>query len=309
MKHCPRCQSTYTDDTLQFCLQDGTVLLNAVAATPPPEASPPVDAAATGGWKQTEAPTVVRQPPSQPVNTGQNQSAPSAAAGTSAHQAEPRKSSTGLVIFLTALVTLLLFGGGIGAWYLLRNRGAAEVATNSNVNNSPKPQSNRNSSNASSDRGNANASPTATPPDSNANTNSNAARSVDTTQIKSEVSDKVEDWAAALESGNLNAHLGSYADRLDYYYNARDVGIGAVRSDKQRAFGSFDDFRMDISNLRVTPDASGEKATAVFDKEWAFEGEDNRNRGKVQSQLQLTKIGGVWRITGERDLKIYYTER
>jgi hypothetical protein len=29
MKHCPKCQSTYTDDTLGFCLQDGTFLLQA----------------------------------------------------------------------------------------------------------------------------------------------------------------------------------------------------------------------------------------------------------------------------------------
>jgi ketosteroid isomerase-like protein len=292
MKHCPRCQSTYTDDTLQFCLQDGSVLVNAAAAVPE---TPAPDAAAATGGNQLEAPTVVRQ--QQPVDTGQNQFAPPAA---------PKKSSTGLVIFLTALVTLLLFGGGIVAWYLLQNRGAAEVAINSNAGNSPAP-SNRNSSDAN--RGNANASPSPTPSNSNTNSNSNNAPSVNAAQIKSEVSDKVNDWAAAIESGNLNAHLSSYADRLDYYYNARDVGIGAIRSDKQRAFGSFDDFRMEISNLRVTPDASGEKATAVFDKEWEFEGEDNRNKGKVQSQLQLTKIGGVWRITGERDLKIYYTER
>lgn len=28
MKRCPKCQSSYTDDTLGFCLQDGTALLN-----------------------------------------------------------------------------------------------------------------------------------------------------------------------------------------------------------------------------------------------------------------------------------------
>jgi hypothetical protein len=286
MKHCPRCQSTYTDDTLQFCLQDGAVLVNASEA-------PPTNPA----WNQTEAPTVVRQT----INTPQSR-----VTQTDARQSERKKSSTALVIFLTALVTLLLFGVGIGAWSVLRNRGT-EVVVNSNGNNSPKP-SNKNSSNANANKGNANASPTAAPP---SNTNSNASPtppSIDAEQIKSEVSDEVHDWAASLESGNLNAHMSNYADRLDYYYNSRNVAVGTVRGDKQRAFGSFDEFRVEISNMRVTPDASGEKATAVFDKEWEFEGADNRSKGKAQSQLQLTKIDGAWRITGEKDLKVYYTE-
>lgn len=286
MKYCPNCQSTYTDDTLQFCLQDGTVLVNA-SETP-----------ITVGWKDTEAPTVVRPT----VSTQQNQL-------PSADTPPPvaKTSRTGLVIFLTALTTLLLFGAGIGAWYLLRNRGA-EVAINSSVNNSPKP-ANKNSSNANANKGNANASPTPSPANTNTNANSSPTPRIDAGQIKSDVSEKVNGWAQSLEAGDLNAHMSNYADRLDYYYTARDASLGAVRSDKQRAFGSFDDFRMEISNLRVTPDADGEKATAVFDKEWEFEGAENRNKGKAQSQLQLTKIDGDWRITGERDLKVYYTEK
>ena len=61
--------------------------------------------------------------------------------------------------------------------------------------------------------------------------------------------------------------------------------------------------------MRVSPDASGESATAVFDKEWVFEGAGKYNAGKVQTQLQLRKFGGDWRITGERDLKVYYVDK
>jgi len=278
MKYCPACHSTYTDDTLQFCLQDGTNLV-AVAENP-----------TTGASWNDEAATVV-VPPAKVTR-----------------QIEPKKSSTALVIILTALATLLLFGGGLGAWYLWRNRGT-EVIVNANVNSANSNSSNRANktvANANTNKANANNSPT---PSANANTNATVPPSVDIERIKSEVSDKVQDWAESLESGNLNAHLNNYADRLDYYYNSRNVGIAAVRADKQRAFGQFDDFHVEISNLRVTPDASGEKATAVFDKEWEFEGEENRNKGKAQSQLQLTKIGNAWRVTGEKDLKVYYTEK
>jgi hypothetical protein len=65
---------------------------------------------------------------------------------------------------------------------------------------------------------------------------------------------------------------------------------------------------MNISNLSVTPDATGERATAVFDKEWVFDGAEKSSSGKVKSELQMRKINGEWKITSERDLKVYYIE-
>ncbi len=80
--------------------------------------------------------------------------------------------------------------------------------------------------------------------------------------------------------------MNLYAGTVDYY-NRKGIGAGSIRSDKQRAFNDFDSIEMNISNLSITPDASGERATAVFDKEWVFEGEEKYSAGKVQSQLQL----------------------
>ncbi|MEQ1923696.1 MAG: hypothetical protein ABL952_14410, partial [Pyrinomonadaceae bacterium] len=39
MKICPRCQKTYSDDNLNFCLEDGSVLTQAAAE--PPQSPPP----------------------------------------------------------------------------------------------------------------------------------------------------------------------------------------------------------------------------------------------------------------------------
>src|SRR5436190_23473883 len=36
MKRCPTCQRTYTDASLNFCLEDGTPLLSEAAQAPPP---------------------------------------------------------------------------------------------------------------------------------------------------------------------------------------------------------------------------------------------------------------------------------
>ena len=81
----------------------------------------------------------------------------------------------------------------------------------------------------------------------------------------------------------------------------RGASVGFVRNDKQKAFSTYNDIEIDISNMRVSPDASGEKATVVFDKQWRFEGDEKISEGKVQQQLQLRKIGGAWKITAKID--------
>jgi hypothetical protein len=60
MKVCPRCQKTYTDENLNFCLEDGSVLTQASAAAPPATEQvlinqtrmppPPNQSGAQGSW-------------------------------------------------------------------------------------------------------------------------------------------------------------------------------------------------------------------------------------------------------------------
>ena len=64
---------------------------------------------------------------------------------------------------------------------------------------------------------------------------------------------------------------------------------------------------MNIDNVRVTLDETGAGAQVVLDKSWKFEGE-RCSKGKVQQQLRLAGIDGRWRITSERDLKVYPDE-
>ncbi len=101
--------------------------------------------------------------------------------------------------------------------------------------------------------------------------------------------------------------MNYYADTIDYY-SKKGASLESVRKDKEKAFSKFYNIEMNFSNMRVTPDASGMRAVAVFDKEWNFEGDESYSAGKVQTQLQLQKFDGRWLITGEKDLKIYYTE-
>ena len=130
----------------------------------------------------------------------------------------------------------------------------------------------------------------------------------DESAAKSDVADVINSWKGASENRNLNSHMSYYADTVDYY-KAGNVGASKVRADKQKAYDMYDTISVDISKVKTIIDPSGEKATSVFDKEWLFENDEKTNSGKVQQQLQLTKIGGKWRITGEKDLKVYYVNK
>ena len=100
--------------------------------------------------------------------------------------------------------------------------------------------------------------------------------------------------------------MNNYANSVSFYGSQKSKAT--VRNDKQTAFNKYDSMEVSLSKISVTPDASGEKATAVFDKEWTFTGE-KVYEGKVQSQFQFTKSGGKWLITSEKDLKVYYVRK
>jgi ketosteroid isomerase-like protein len=312
MKYCPNCQTTYTDDTLRFCLQDGAKLADvANSSTDMPTVSfdesatvvspkPPqqvvrinVPEPESQNRERAEQPRIIEQPRivgqprvvTQPVET--------------------RKSNTALTVLATVLGMLLLFGIA-GAWFLLKSRNHEAAAINSNVNtaplNRPAASNAANIQNLNANTAKPTASPIATP------VAKPSLRPEDAKAVTEDVKNAVDDWVNSSENLDLDANLNQYADSVDYYIAGR-INRARVRADKQRAFDQYDSINFHISNMRVTPDASGDKATAVFDKEWKFEGENKYSSGKVQQQLTLAKIGGRWLITGERDLKTYYVEK
>jgi hypothetical protein len=287
MKHCPSCKTNYADDTLQFCLQDGTQLTELSNAQIP-----------TVIFNEAEAETVVRI--AQPQRTDFNQAAPTGQnweqRQTSAQlQPPPKKSNTALAVLLTAFGMILLFGLGVGAWFLLG--GKKNVPGNRDFPTPTKTPANTNTNT------NTNASPTPkVSPSTTITPTVNPTPSFDAEEVKSEVSDEMYAWKSSMESGSLDSVMSHYASTLEYYYKSRGTSASAVRANKQKAFDKYYEFRVSIGNMTVTPDESGQKATAVFNKSWTFEGSGDRNTGTVRAQFQLTKIGGKWYITGEKDL-------
>lgn len=288
MKYCPSCQTEYADDQLQFCLQDGTVLLDARNAD--------TESETLVIPKQVEP---IRFEPPSAYQTNQTNWQPSEPV---VYSQEKKKPNTPMVVVLSVLGTILLLGlGGLGAWLYLKNSRNEVVSVNVNKTTN-RPTNSNAATNQNSNSNLAAASPTATP------TAQPALKPEEFKAVTNDVKDALNDWKDATEDFDFEKHIGSYADTVDYYNGGR-VSVAKIRADRQKAFEIYDSMDVDIDNLKVTPDASGEKATAVFDKKWNFEGEENFSSGKVQQQLQLEKINGRWLITSEKELKVYYVDK
>ncbi len=117
---------------------------------------------------------------------------------------------------------------------------------------------------------------------------------------KADILATINGWAEGLRNHDLDAHMGFYADRLDFYYKRGETGADFVRADRERAFTRFSRLNVELSNITITTDASGERAFISLDKSWDFEGEKPFS-GSVRQLLWLAKMREGWRIIGEKD--------
>ncbi|HYJ45531.1 MAG TPA: nuclear transport factor 2 family protein [Pyrinomonadaceae bacterium] len=326
MKRCPTCQRTYADDTLRFCLEDGSALLTEGPATgdqtllldssqgmnePPPTeildyAVPPTvlaeDKDAT--LRRRKPGPTVRQQGRQTIREFADAPAPVPAV---------RGRSTTSVVAVTVVATLLLLGvGGLGAWLVLKDKnssaGASESprAANNSTNTSP------NGANASKSNGNTTTVAAATPMQTPALTPTPSATPsptppvADTAAARKEVMQALNGWRQTM--GDLDAHMAYYAETLHTYYLQSNVSAGRVRAYIAPAFSKYDTFDVNLSNVQIEVDPSGTRAVATFDKTFTFSG-DSTYSGSGLNRFWLEKINGRWLITGEKDLKTYYVNK
>jgi serine/threonine protein kinase len=137
--------------------------------------------------------------------------------------------------------------------------------------------------------------------------NGGVAPRADADRVKKDVTDALKDWAESTEDRKLDEHMRHYADMLETYYRRQNVGASQVRTDRNNAFTRYDQMNVKLDNIVVTPDATGLRATAAFDKTWEFDSPDKNSKGSVRQQLTLIRAGGRWLINGERDLQVYYS--
>lgn len=281
MKRCPTCQSIYTDESLSYCLQDGSQLrvvsdsASSANATlqmsgrelPPTEILKPEDMPTA----RIEAKVPTReQPRARPTALDRDEETVIAATA-------PRSNAA--VIALSVVVALLLVTlGGLLTWVMLRDK--AQDASSTTTSN---------------------------PATTSANTTPQPSAG-DMTTAQREVQDALNAWADSIRQRNLDEHMKLYADKLDVFYNSSNVSADKVRLARDDAFSRYDTMDIRLSKTKIEITDSGTRAVATFDKIFDFKGVKNFS-GAVESRLYLAKAGGRWRITGEKDLQTYYVNK
>ena len=110
MKQCPSCKNTYTDDSLQFCLSDGTPLIPMANDAPTVQMSFERNEPARVNIPADSVPTVFASPP---IN--QNQ--------PFVNNPPAEEKGFGLIIAGILGLFLLLVGGGLAVYFLIPRSG------------------------------------------------------------------------------------------------------------------------------------------------------------------------------------------
>jgi hypothetical protein len=119
MKHCPKCNRTYRDETLRFCLEDGRALAT-VGRSPSDEAT---RRSGPGARDSDPPPTEIMQERGSPTLkvSGPTQSSYDA-------RAEPRATNPLLTAGVIAIALLLLALVGIAGYFVLRQTNGNDSA-------------------------------------------------------------------------------------------------------------------------------------------------------------------------------------
>lgn len=305
MKRCPTCQSVYTDESLSYCLQDGSKLVTMSGSASSADATWQLSGASagrsTGGepppteiLKLEDMPTT-RMEPTAPTREQQRARPTALDREPQPSMAAPRSSAAVIALSITVALLLLALGGLI-VWVMMRDKNQTEPrAATANSNQGVTSQSNTTT--------------TTTRASSNANQSANTTPQpspVDVAAARGEVQAALNAWADTIRQRNLDEHLKYYADVLDVYYSAKNVSRTRVRDDRSAAFSKYTSMDIKLTNVNIEIEPSGTSAIATFDKTFDFRGSEKNFSGSGLNRFWFTKAGGRWRITGEKDLKTYY---
>jgi hypothetical protein len=266
MKVCPKCHSTFTDETLSFCLTDGSPLVH--TDVNPDFASLEFSDAETVFDRDPTLAHSFANPTSAHATANQTQFLSAEEAARTRHS-----SRTAIYSVLLTVLALGLIGGGI--WWFFRD----DIRE---IYNPPKE----------------------VPRSSEAKKASSPLTEDQQNQIKKEITDFLGSWKTSIEKRDINDQMRHYAKTLETFYRDSDKDQNHVRAERLKAFERYDTLSLEVTNISVNPE-SERYAEAVFDKSWFFRGKDRTSSGAVQQEMGLVKSDGRWYIVIEKDLQIY----
>jgi hypothetical protein len=111
-------------------------------------------------------------------------------------------------------------------------------------------------------------------------------------------------WLAATKRRDIAAQMKFYPNVVPVYYARRNVPREAVRSEKAKTLGRARAVDIQAGPPMITLDRDGRSAAMRFTKKFAITGPTATRHGRVLQELRWSKIGGDWKIVGERDAKV-----
>jgi len=134
------------------------------------------------------------------------------------------------------------------------------------------------------------------------------APAVNNSQTEQAISLLLDQWVDATRHRNVEQKVNCYAPWVDKFYGKRGVGASRLREQEQSVFARIGTIRkFEISNVvfsRVEP----QSAMVSFDKAWEFSG-NTRFAGAAREELVLRPFQGHWKITSQREVKVYWVDR
>jgi hypothetical protein len=215
MKVCPKCHSTFTDETLSFCLTDGSPLVHS-------DLNP--DLIST---EFSDADTVFDRDPTVAGSFGNATSSHFASQNTQFLDARDtgRRKPSRTVIF-SVLAFLIVGASGIGAWW----------AFGDNIREMYNP-------------------PKEVIRSSEAKKTASPLSKEQQNQITEEVKTFLSSWKASIEKRDINDQMRHYAKTLETFYRDSDKDQNHVRAERLKAFERYDSLSLDVNNITVTPES------------------------------------------------------
>jgi hypothetical protein len=216
MKVCPKCNSSYSDETLNFCLTDGVPLvaeeiLDEYLSKHNSKSWHTADTLVDPRFSAAARPTFVN--PSSPTLELGN---------TTARNLAPPRSNKFLY---TVLGVLLIAAVGGGLWWYSKSAPINKTVLSDNPPSVPKhavvPIS----------------------PEQDA-------------QVKKELTEFMLNWARTNSEKDSDAHLAHYANTLEIYYGESGKDKNHVLADRLRAYQKYDTIQMQVDNLKITPEST-----------------------------------------------------
>ncbi len=130
----------------------------------------------------------------------------------------------------------------------------------------------------------------------------------DNSQARKQIKAVVDRWADATRRRDTNEAAQCYAPVLERFYGKRNVSAEQWKRQQKQVLSQIGQIqKLEISNVKVQQE-NPNLAVVLFDKKWEFRGR-SYFAGSAQDELILRPFQGQWKISSEREVKVYWTSK